>query len=201
VANRDNIYQGRYDSALTVNGIQQMLLIGNDIRIRDISADIDIYTSPLPRCRTSTALISANLSSQSILNFIDMRLIERNYGVWEGLSHKQISEDRSEEWLERQSIGSLYTPPKGETRDLIKSRVLSFLYSIREPGSLKPKSNNSIIIVTHKEVSLALRQLISGHEDLEAHDQTAYYEINPDVYFPSIIKRVINDPRSNTREI
>lgn len=113
--------QGSKNSNLTSLGLKQAKVLGQ--RLSDIDID-EIYCSPLKRAY-STAQIIANM--QKLDCKIDDRLMEMNFGEWEGLTHIEIKQnypDNFKAWREEPHIAKI---PKGETIEIAQKRMIEFI--------------------------------------------------------------------------
>ncbi|OMP76797.1 histidine phosphatase family protein [[Flexibacter] sp. ATCC 35208] len=103
-----------------------------------------IYTSPLQRCQLLAQTLSANFVS-------DERLMELNFGEWEGIKWDEIDRKLMDHW------GANYItsgPPGGESLQQLVARLDAFLKTI-------PFADR-IVIVTHAGVIRAARHLLEA---------------------------------------
>ncbi len=77
--NHANVLQGRSDQPLNENGERQAREVGEVLRARGIVFD-RVYSSPLIRAQQTARLIAGDVPLE-----IDERLIEMDYGPYEGL--------------------------------------------------------------------------------------------------------------------
>lgn len=141
--NREGIYYGHTDCDLTEKGVQQI----NDVRckLEDIHFDC-IYTSPLIR-----ASKSAGILAQDIKQIIeDTRLMELNFGQWEGRSYKEIQVTEPERW--KDFCYNDVAPPEGENQNQVYERVKDFLLDLMQ------ESHETVAIVAHQG---CLRYIVS----------------------------------------
>ena len=142
--NQQGRLQGQKDSPLTDKGRQQALAQGEVLRSVKSLPHI-VFVSPLGR-----TLTTANLAAPFIKTHVkDPRLLEINFGAWEGATRDAISQKfkaplQGSEWF--------FKSPGGETFQMISTRVMSFLQELEDPA----------IIVTHAVTSKVLRGIYLG---------------------------------------
>ena len=137
--NQQGRFQGQKHSSLTDKGRQQTLAQGEVLRSIKSLPNI-VFVNPLGR-----TLTTANLAAPFIKNHVkDPRLLEINFGAWEGATRDAISQTikapvQGSKWF--------FKSPGGETFQMISTRVMSFLQELEDPA----------IIVTHAVTSKVLR--------------------------------------------
>jgi len=107
-----------------------------------------VYTSPLGRCRETSAAIAApfRLEPRPIDGLADI-----DYGEWQGLTRDQAKErwpDESELWFRAPHIAAI---PGGETLAAVLSRATAALRDI-----LRHHSDQSVVLVGHDSVNRVL---------------------------------------------
>lgn len=162
VWNREHRFQGRLDSPLTPNGMNQALLIGNRLRriLADPSACV-IISSPLKRALRTAESISAVLGIAPERIKTDDRLMEIDLGSWSGLTGTEIEA----KWPSVLNGASRYDwyfrSPDGERLDAATSRLAAWLKDSHT-------ANKPIIVVTHGVASRLLRGIYAGIPTPEA---------------------------------
>ncbi|XP_037085291.1 2,3-bisphosphoglycerate-dependent phosphoglycerate mutase-like [Pollicipes pollicipes] len=120
-SNLEHLVSGRTDSALTEQGQQEAQLLGNYFRKQNIPID-RIYSSPLLRAY-KTALALAGDRQQVI---VDPRLIEKCYGVCEGIAES--------DWFKMMSSSGSdvyhFMPEGAEPSDDVHQRLTDFFWSV-----------------------------------------------------------------------
>jgi broad specificity phosphatase PhoE len=114
--NRDGRLQGRADIELSARGLEQVARLATRLAPLEIAA---VYSSPLRRAR-QTAIAIAAVSDCEVE--IDDRLIELDYGEWDGLP---LSEMRSKRGAS-QFADPNFAPPGGESLVAVTARVEAF---------------------------------------------------------------------------
>lgn len=111
-----------------------------------------IYTSPLERCRTLAGDLGVALGYPVRE---DSRLLEFDYGLWEGRPWEEIPREETEPWMENWQTRS---PPGGESLPEMINRVQTFCEDL--PGE------GSALAITHEGVLRCLEHLFA-HTDLD----------------------------------
>lgn len=105
-----------------------------------------VFSSPLSRCK-----LLANHLSKKVVE--DPRLMELNFGTWEGLTWDQIFEAKEgKAWFDDYINTST---PEGESYKALVDRVRHFIADL-------PQGDEDILIVTHAGVIRAFMHLLGG---------------------------------------
>lgn len=134
-------YYGRTDAVLSEKGISQARYLKEILK--EVSFDY-IVASPLVRAY-NTAQIVMEEREQEI--FGDRRLMEQDFGIFEGMTYKEIQNTYPKEldaWNEKFST---YRIPKGESFADVRSRAEDFL---RDIPSGRESKGEKMLIVAHK---------------------------------------------------
>lgn len=138
------IYRGRTDSVLSSKGQLQMTSAVDH-------ADWDqIYSSPLRRCCHFATELGNRLNVPLAL---DERLVELDFGDWEGRSVEQVWQQHQQAVLEFWRNPEEHPPPGGETLASLQERTVQFLHDIH-----RRHHGGKILIVCHGGV---IRMLLS----------------------------------------
>ena len=114
-------------------------------RLRDeIPVGLPVWSSPLRRCRA----LAAQLHAQPVL---DERLVEMDFGVWEGKRWDDIPRPELDAWA---ADVAGYAPPGGESPLALQQRALAFVATLAVPAA---------VIVTHAGV---IRTLLAHWQGL-----------------------------------
>lgn len=92
-----------------------------------------VFCSPLNRCQT----LATDLGYSFV---VDERLLEFNFGDWEGKKWTSISEEEIGPWY---ADFVNYSTPKGESMQQMYKRLVSFLTELRET------QHTNVLVVTH----------------------------------------------------
>jgi probable phosphoglycerate mutase len=138
VWNLDLRAQGHGDSPLTEKGRKQVQALGH--RMQHLQFDA-LYASDLGRARQSAAAIAA-FSNHPIQ--LDTRLRERNYGILEGMTVKEVKDRYPEIFSKLKSKDPDYVIPNGESHRQLYQRNIAFF---QDPNICRPGS--TIAVVAH----------------------------------------------------
>ena len=121
--NAQNLYFGKLNPPLNDLGIEQACMAKE--KLSNIAYDC-IYSSPLERTR-ETAEICNYLDKEIIY---DSRLEEINFGIFEGLTFKEISEQYPNEVKEMEKNWKSFNYITGESLEELYQRAVSFLETL-----------------------------------------------------------------------
>ena len=139
VWNLEGKRQGHLDSPLTENGMAQARALAQRLKRHSFSG---LYSSDLGRAVETARIVSAATGHEVIT---DLRLRERNLGMFQGLAGKEIGERYPEEY--RLHRNPDYVIPGGESIRQQMERNVTCLTEIarRHPGE-------RLVVVTHAGV-------------------------------------------------
>lgn len=165
--NKDDIFIGVTDVPLSDKGIEEATQAGLKIKEEMIpDASIALLYSPMERCRQTAELIFGQLKSSKAKMLPLPLLMERNYGVWEGMSRSDI-QFHYKKLYEQYELDPLNCTPEGaDPLSDVKART-DLLCAF-----LNGQSDENVILVTHKTTG---RVLISSLLDIPLEK---YREIN-----------------------
>ena len=132
---------GRSDIPLSEPGRRQAELLAERLKLIPLEA---LYSSPLKRAVETARLISQLTGLQPIL---DERLVELDYGEWEGRSLADILKNDLETYRTWDADPARVAPPGGETGLAAQHRIVSFLDSL---AAKHPQGH--VLVVFHKTV-------------------------------------------------
>ena len=136
-----NRYCGITDIGLTDKGYQQANLVKE--QVRDIQFDA-VYASPLQRAK-----ITAEIASDNKNVIIDERIIEADFGLWEGKTREEFVAENAELWNNWDADPSKHRAGgTGETGAEIVNRVDSFFQEI-----IKKHTSGNIMVVAHNGIN------------------------------------------------
>jgi len=148
----EDVFRGSTDDSLSDYGWQQMV---NAIENKD-GWDI-IVTSPLQSCCEFADLIA---QEDSIDLEINKNLEEIDFGLWEGLSPKEIIKEDTELLNQWWQSPTRITPPDGEDYHVFRARVLIAFKKI-----IDENKGHRVLIVTHSGVIRTILTHILGMLD------------------------------------
>lgn len=152
-ANRDGVWHGSTDSALTWRGRRQARRTARHVHQThpEICA---IYSSPLDRCQ-QTASATAKLLDLPVETHPG--LAEMSIGEWEGLSFAEL---RSSHQLFRNIVQDPnYAPPGGESLQSVADRVSDAMHSIDQAHR-----DEKVLIVSHG-IAMAIALAVFMNDD------------------------------------
>jgi broad specificity phosphatase PhoE len=114
--NREGRLQGRIDVPLSELGAQQADALARGYASAAVTR---VLSSPLRRARATAAAIAA---PHGLTVEVDDRLIELDYGEWDGLALTDVSADDWASW--RNDVN--FAPPGGECLCDVSERIASF---------------------------------------------------------------------------
>jgi probable phosphoglycerate mutase len=114
--NRDGRLQGRLDAPLSEVGLEQAAALAGAFAH---PAPTRVVTSPLRRAVDTAAAIAA---AHSLTVEIDARLIELDYGEWDGKPMRDIPPDAWAAW----HADASFKPPGGESLAEVTARIGAF---------------------------------------------------------------------------
>lgn len=151
-------YQGRIDTELSPDGLEQVQQIAGLVKLHDFEV---VYSSPLKRARI---LASAMAERAQVPLIIDERMTEIAMGPWEGLRRHEIQEqfgDMLDRWHDHPD-GVQF--PGGENLDDVAERVGAFMDAI-----FKDRLRNRIAVISHDAVVKVALMLSLGLELRHLH--------------------------------
>ena len=154
---------GSTDLLLSNDGRKQAQQLG--IRLSGEPIDIT-FSSDLRRASETARIISTKCKTPLV---IDNRLREVDFGLWEGMTVKQIQEEYTKEFDDWKNNSS-FSPPNGERYPSITARMQSFL------GDLKQKHwGDTVLIVSH---GVILQMMIFQLMDFPYRNDWHFYMFN-----------------------
>jgi broad specificity phosphatase PhoE len=132
--NRDGLVLGRADPELTDEGVLQAAQLAAALAAEPVTA---ILASPLLRARQTAEAIAAACGHPVV---VDDRLIEIDWGTWEGRSTGTLAQSDVDRWKADKGAA-----PEGESLDVLSQRVESFCTDHLEGGLVVAVSHVSPI--------------------------------------------------------
>ena len=136
-----NRYCGRTDASLTSKGVKQAVNVYNQLKDENFDA---VYSSPLSR-----ACLTAQIATGSQEVQTDERIIEVDFGNWEGKTKEEfIAEDPSlwDAWMRDPANNK--AGETGETGKEVIERVNAFFNEM-----LQKHANETIVVVGHNGIN------------------------------------------------
>jgi alpha-ribazole phosphatase len=139
--NAENRICGRSDVPLSQVGRRQAKMLAE--RLKSVSFDA-IFSSPLERAIDTARFISERIGLEPV---VDDRLVELDYGQWEGKTMQEIMTNDTKTFLAWQADPGEVAPPGGETGLEAQQRVVAFLDSLAAKHR-----EGEVAVVFHKSV-------------------------------------------------
>jgi broad specificity phosphatase PhoE len=143
--NAEGRLQGRRDTALSAEGEAALASWASPKAF----SSFDWIASPLGRC----AATARSLSGLTVPT--DNRIIEMDWGDWEGRTRAELSTSLGSDFHENETRGLDFTPPAGESPRMVQTRLAPFLQDIAKAG-------RPTVAVTHRGVIRAMIALATG---------------------------------------
>jgi probable phosphoglycerate mutase len=165
--------QGRLDSPLTHAGMEQAHSHGEVLKgLTPIEA---MYVSPSGRTRETAYIINSYVRAP--VEF-DESLLERDVGLWSGLTVDELEEAFPQAWRSRLDDPFNHRPPEGESLADMSVRCIEFLEAMLTGPAM------NVALVTHQVMSrVILGQLLALSEEETVqviHPNEAFYRVSVD---------------------
>lgn len=145
--------QGRLDIPLNAKGRGQAARNGGVLaELIDEPAAMHYVASPLLRARQTMEITRGCLKLPATPFDLDDRLLEINYGRWEGKNWDEVKRDDPTEHDARIADGYNYAAPDGESYAMVMARVESWLADVTRPT----------VVVAHGGIMRCLRGHVLG---------------------------------------
>jgi len=138
-------FQGHTDIPLSTVGLAKMAAL----RLPPDFVPARIFVSPLARARQTAQALGLPPGTP------DARLMEQNWGQWEGLTRAQILERHGDDAFARFGLGAAFRPEGGESTGELNTRLAAFLTDIAQEQS-------NAVAVAHLGVLRAAYTLATG---------------------------------------
>ncbi|QXM05645.1 alpha-ribazole phosphatase [Crassaminicella indica] len=150
--NNKGLYCGWNDVELTEKGMMQAKKVCEKLKERKIDY---IITSDLNRTMKTAEMINKYHHKKIIL---EKKLREMNFGLWEGLSYKEIKKKYAKELSGWEADWIDYAPPFGESVRHMYKRVTSSIDNI-----IAEYKDKNILIVSHAGCIRAILAYLIGN--------------------------------------
>lgn len=150
---------GHYNTSLTPKGLEQAKQLTNELV--NTSFEI-IISSSLIRARQTVEIIQERFNYPLILS---NEFMERNMGVFEGLTQEEIIERYPDLWNRRCTRKLDDAPTNGETYRQFDTRITCALLKLKEDY---PDEN--VLLVTHNFVARVINKFFMNLSFDEMHD-------------------------------
>ena len=150
--NRAQRYQGQRDIPINAAGRAQAKGNGQLLAaaLGDRAGDLDYVASPLKRASETMQILRAEMGLDRRAYRTDDRLMEINYGSWEGQPWRDIAARDAAGYAARQADVWNWQPQGGESYRMLAERVGAWLADVA----------GDTVVVAHGGVSRALRAVL-----------------------------------------
>ena len=150
--NRAQRYQGQRDIPINATGRAQAKANGRLLAaaLGDRAAHLDYVASPLKRASETMEILRAELGLDRRAYRSDERLMEINYGSWEGQPWADMAVRDAAGYAARQADVWNWRPQSGESYQMLAERVGAWLAEVAD----------DTVVVAHGGVSRALRAIL-----------------------------------------
>ncbi len=143
--NMQGLIQGQTDIPLSEEGRTEV----KRWALREDFSGFDWYASPLARARETAALLGCADCRY------EPRLMEANWGAWEGWSLDRLRKDIGEIFAAMEAQGLDLQPPEGESPRMVRARLSAWLAEVAP-------AQRPIVAVCHAGVVRAAYSLATG---------------------------------------
>ena len=150
--------QGQTDICLNETGRLQAARNGRMLKelIRDFAA-LDFVASPLSRTRETMEIVRSEIGLERSAFRTDERLVEINFGHWEGFTWQELPDRDPEGHQARLADAFGWRPHGGESYRDLTERIAPWVASLE----------SDVVVVSHGGVSRALRGHLLGLDPCE----------------------------------
>lgn len=130
--NAEGRLQGGRDIPLNDVGRVQAEEAG--LKLREVAAraeDLDYVCSPLSRSRETMEIARRAIGLHPTYYKTDERLRELTFGAWEGMTWREVRASAPQAAREREADKWHYTPPQGESYEMLLARTMPVFQQIR----------------------------------------------------------------------
>ena len=156
--NAESRLQGQLDVPLNARGREQARAVGGTLRSL-IGREIDrldeaqaFFASPLERARETMEIARGAMGLPPSRYQLDPVLKELSFGVWEGMTWREVEGRYPRDLEERKRDRWNFAPQGGESYAMLAKRVGSWLDGL----------TGDVFVVSHGGVARALMSLIAG---------------------------------------
>jgi len=142
--NAEGRIQGSVDVPLSDEGLEKM----RRLKLPPPFDDARVYASPMLRARQTA-------EAMGLTPILDERLVEQNWGRWEGLSLAEVRAKDGSDAFARAGLKLAFRPPGGESVAQVHARVEAFLADAA-------KEQSDTVVIAHLGVMRAAYSMATG---------------------------------------
>jgi broad specificity phosphatase PhoE len=146
-------WQGNTDIPLNDTGREQARALAGTLRSRGLGG---VVASDLSRAQETGRIVATALGIE--VAYVDARLRERRFGIFEGLTREECETQHAEAW--RAWLDHRQTPEGGETQDSLAERMVAAVQRVAETVA---RDDAPALVVTHGGSLRALVAATTGH--------------------------------------
>jgi broad specificity phosphatase PhoE len=156
--NAQHRLQGRHDVALNKEGRAQAVRCGEivrDLLLRDgrSAEDLAYVSSPLIRASETMELMRETLGLPRDGYAVDARLVEIDFGDWEGLTYRDVLARDKDVVAKRESDKWGFKPPNGESYVEVTARVGAWYQTVRRDTVVAAHGGTARALVAHLAIA------------------------------------------------
>ena len=167
--NRDQRFTGFHNPKLTKLGIQQAKIIAKKLKNKRFA--IAIHTKLKRSKQTLQIVLKYHPECKKTIE--DNRMIERNYGKLNGITHDEFIKKYGEQEYNLIHRGYNIHPPEGESFTMVEKRVKSFIKDLKK---IIKKEKCNIAISAHGNSIRLFRKIMKSAPIKDACSWTMPYD-------------------------
>jgi len=140
----EEIFRGRLDVELSEMGLRQAELLAGYLRDSKIEA---VCSSPLKRALRTAQTVG---DSHGLEVTVNPRLLELDFGDWQGLPVTEVKEKYPEQYDKWRSAPEKLKLPGGESLDDVRARAMQVIDEVTASG------RELVVLVSHRVVTTVL---------------------------------------------
>ncbi len=151
--NLNKIFQGASDIPLNKTGLRQAEAL------RQILRDVPLtraFISPLQRARKTAGIV---LKDRHLPEKVESRLIEINFGAWEGTPEAQVKKVWMEDYMDYRNNMSEFHPENGEAAIDAQKRAGEWWEEVSGEHNIE---GEHILVVAHQSLNAVLACYVTG---------------------------------------
>lgn len=143
--NKEEVFRGTKDVPLNEVGLKEAAALGSYLKSVPFDA---LYTSPLSRAAQTAQAVA---DAVGLTPVIEPNLIDLNFGVWQGVSHKEVKEKYQELYNTWIATPEKARFPEGESLNDVLKRMDTLLDTL-----LTKHSDDTVAVFSHRVVCKVL---------------------------------------------
>jgi len=157
--NAEKRFQSITDVPLNARGLAQAQCCAEELQRRGVHIT-ELRCSPLSRAHVTAQIIGSALSLEPV---VDTRLMEMNFGEWEGWLEPELSRQFGGDFDVWRQSHYTQRPPGGEALIDVAERLSSLRDEL-----LHAAIAADVMVVAHQAIMMALKALLTGDYSVDA---------------------------------